>query len=531
MPNIDLLAIVPIIGFGAFLWVGLYVITRASVQTPLTIVTCLGMVGQAAYFFFAVLNNEAAEGRDIGVIISRSSWWCNCIPVAIWFHISSLVVRRGKPYRVFTTANIIFYTLALVITVSGTFTDLFLDYAGAGVYANQHTYVGVGSLYEYYMVFLAVTGFAAFLNFFRFYLRLSKNKETASPAIIMQVALLSIGAVLFVAGGLYLSIKFKWVLSIQEYPAYIALIIGLGLFGYAIAHYDMLLEGKAIGRDFAYSFISVLIMNIFYAALLGVVGLRSLIATTMLVAVVTVNNTLYDWGRSLLDKFFFSKDEQNARLEARDYASALATQPVSLPQMEIVPPETPVAPDELPAVTAEQPNPAPENHKTFNDAVRRSISHLKNPPQLVKSPLLSMRLLEKRLGQSGQEDNRLNRAAALKTLLTEMIERLRPDDNAHFGSTDAWRYYNVLYFPYVREVSKKNSYTEARRLADERRKAGVREPGEIEKALEWLSDVDEDTFYKWQRRASDTIADILREEENNLSGSAIGQEGARVVAD
>jgi hypothetical protein len=44
--------------------------------------------------------------------------------------------------------------------------------------------------------------------------------------------------------------------------------------------------------------------------------------------------------------------------------------------------------------------------------------------------------------------------------------------------------------------------------------------------LNWLTDVDEDTFYKWQRRASDTIATMLREEEMRLQGAVSSQQSA-----
>ena len=119
------------------------------------------------------------------------------------------------------------------------------------------------------------------------------------------------------------------------------------------------------------------------------------------------------------------------------------------------------------------------------------------------------------MAQAGQSDNRLNRAAALRELLIEQIEGLRPaaNDDADHHIGEAWRFYNVLYYPYVRELSRKGALAEARRLADERRRAGRREPGELEQVLDWLADVDEDTFYKWQRRASDTIAATLWEEQ------------------
>jgi hypothetical protein len=74
----------------------------------------------------------------------------------------------------------------------------------------------------------------------------------------------------------------------------------------------------------------------------------------------------------------------------------------------------------------------------------------------------------------------------------------------------------IGYYPYVRELSRKSALAEARRLADERRRAGQRAPSELEQVLTWLADVDEDTFYKWQRRASDTIAAILWEESGKI---------------
>ena len=150
--------------------------------------------------------------------------------------------------------------------------------------------------------------------------------------------------------------------------------------------------------------------------------------------------------------------------------------------------------------------------------MRKALTGLKSPPQLAKSPLLSLALVERRVARAGQEDNRLNRVVALRELLIEQIEGLRPDsDGSAHRVGEAWRFYNVLYYPYVRELSRKSALAEARRLGEERRRNGQREPGELEQVLAWLADVDEDTFYKWQRRASDTIATILWEENGKIA--------------
>lgn len=58
-------------------------------------------------------------------------------------------------------------------------------------------------------------------------------------------------------------------------------------------------------------------------------------------------------------------------------------------------------------------------------------------------------------------------------------------------------------------------------------KAGHTPPGAIllaraeqERVLTWLLQVDLDTYYKWQRRGSNTIALILRERETEASRRA-----------
>jgi hypothetical protein len=157
--------------------------------------------------------------------------------------------------------------------------------------------------------------------------------------------------------------------------------------------------------------------------------------------------------------------------------------------------------------------PAP---KTFKDTVRKAVTNLKNPPQLARSPLLSLKLVDQRIAESNMQDNRLNRATTLRELLIEQIDALQPNDTASSRTGDAWRFYNVLYYPYVREISRKGALAEIQRLTEARQRAGQREAGELEQVLHWLVDVDENTFYKWQRRASDTIATILWESNARL---------------
>jgi hypothetical protein len=517
MDKIDILTIVSIASFGSFLWLGLYIISRASARTPLTVACFLGMLAQSGFFVFSIMVGIATE-REHGTLVPRLGWWANVIPPAFWFHICSLVIRRGPRRKIFTWPDIFIYLAAIIITLVGTLSDLFMDYSGATLFPDNHVYVNVGSLYYVFILYSAVACGGSFLRLLWHFVKVQQNGNDITKQLKLHIGLLTGGALMFLVGSLYLSINFNYRLDFPQYPAYSILLVGLLLCSYAVINYEMLLSGKAARRDFIYSFSGVMLMNLLYAFPIALLGVSSAIVILVLVGFVTTTHTIFDFGRSLMDKLFFTREEQIARSEARSYAIDLATIPVATPENKLMEITTP---SEMPI--NEAPTEDKPTRKTFRDTVRKAITSLKNPPQLINSPLLTLKLVEQRLKASGEtNDNRLNRAAALKSLLVERIERLRPAGSSGLGTTDTWRFYNSLYFPYVLEISKKHALAEARRLEEERRKHRG-EVTDLERVLEWISDVDEDTFYKWQRRASDTIADILYEEELTFSSPVTPQ--------
>jgi hypothetical protein len=86
----------------------------------------------------------------------------------------------------------------------------------------------------------------------------------------------------------------------------------------------------------------------------------------------------------------------------------------------------------------------------FVKLTRKALSHLGDLPKLASSPLIRLPLIDKRLRQNGLEDNTLARTAELKALLVESIGRLKPSDSLDFDTSQAWRHFNALHFPYVR---------------------------------------------------------------------------------
>jgi hypothetical protein len=531
MFNLDLA--VQAISFGAFLWLAFFIVSRADRQRPQTILTFLALFSMACLFFSLGMINHTRG--PLNPLIARLFWWSDVVPVAFWLHIAHQIVRQ-EANPVFTPAMYINYIIAVTISVLGSITDLFLVYSTASQKSpgNNDSDVGYyyapGVLYPIYVLYLVLAGLAVIWFIF---LAMRRERDIALQTgdadrrlLNRKLVLLVIGAVLFFFGALYQTLRqqFYDTYPVWEWPGHIVFLAGLAMIGFNVAQYGLMVMGKDIQRDFFYSVTGVILINLLYVGLLGAAGNLSPQSLLLVIALATTTHTLYDFFRELLDRLFFSKAEQQARSEAWAFATALASNPVNVSQVDISkPPPEPPADNDNDNETGNDTGVEqidPKDEKNFYNIVRRSITSLKNPTQLVRSPLLSMRLLDHRLREAGLEDNRLNRATVLREVLLEYIERLRPEGLSEVSSTpgtgDAWRFYNVLYFPYVRQISRKTALAEARRLENERKRNGVREASDLEQVLNWLTDVDEDTFYKWQRRASDTIASFLREEEMQI---------------
>src|SRR6476646_5423568 len=100
----------------------------------------------------------------------------------------------------------------------------------------------------------------------------------------------------------------------------------------------------------------------------------------------------------------------------------------------------------------------------------------------------------------GAPDQPLERANELKALLADRIARLKPRDGGDFGTTEQWRHYNALYFPYVVGV---------RAYAQNATAAGL-DPV-ARQAWQWfVTEVPQRSLHNWQNAAARLIAADLR---------------------
>lgn len=142
---------------------------------------------------------------------------------------------------------------------------------------------------------------------------------------------------------------------------------------------------------------------------------------------------------------------------------------------------------------------------------RRALTHCGDLQRLAANPLTRLKRIDERLKRRGAADDVLERANELKSVLLECILQLKPRSDEPFGTSDEWRYYNVLYFPYIVGIRPYSLRYSPNRL-DEASLA----------ALAWFREhVPERTYYNWQNAGAKMIAMCLRRKgETHGNGSS-----------
>ena len=253
--------------------------------------------------------------------------------------------------------------------------------------------------------------------------------------------------------------------------------------GLAIAWADAFDDGEALRPHLARSAVAAALFaapGAFAAAIDPQAALTLKALTFVTVALAIAAQTLADPLASLLDQLAFAGTPRlrTQRTVLREVAAAL--------------PRVPEAID--PRLLDEQ---------AFARLVLRALSHYGDLGHLAASPLTQLPVVSARLVARQAPDSALERADELKALLAESILRLKPRAAGAFGTSDEWRFYNALYFPYVVGL---RPYSQ--------RGPSPAEP-DSRAALAWFqAQVPERTLYNWQNAAARLVADELRRQND-----------------
>ena len=325
-----------------------------------------------------------------------------------------------------------------------------------------------------FLIGLTPLFFAVYL--FQDFITLLRPKQ-ATGVLLIATLFFALGE-----GFLFLPI----VLSIQELvlPA-----IGIDLLflGFCMAWFDALDEGETFLPDMTRSFILTTIIVLIFAGQIGFViaiqtgftkEMQNLLSSTVFASILisVFGNTF----QGKLDSLIWSQTPvmQEARIRLQAESAVLSRKNLNI-------------------------NLSSLNEEERTRLTRRALSHFGDLTRLASNPLTQLPAIENSLKARHVPDSTLERATELKALLTKSILKLKPQSEKMFDTTDEWRFYNSVFFPYIAGLRLYNRNQEKELKSYEK------------EALAWFqSFVPERTLHNWQNTAAKLIANDLW--ENNF---------------
>jgi len=464
--------------YAAALWLGCYLLARRPLTRPL-LFTGLGLLAYAAALASGVLAGALTTAGELGHShqwLDRVYWLLLFAPALCWCAaLSALTPDAALPgWRGATLdttggaspGTVLLVTLASLLLVGLAIPPEWRDrlYAGAAV-----------------VILLLL-----------FALALRARRSIPLPR---ARTLTLVSALFFGLGGGLLLLRLPW---LPRPMLVLAIGVDLLIFGWVVAALDAFDAAEQLRADFARSlagsclFLAVFGGQVTFALFAGASPSDALIALLLgVVAGAIAVPTFWDHLQRALDRIVFG-----ARSPISDRRAALLATAATVARH-------PAAVDLL-ALSEEE----------FAALVRRALSHFGDLPKLAASPLTRLLIVDRRLRSRGAAGDVLERATELKAVLAESIARLKPPDEAAFGTTDEWRHYNALYFLYVAGIRPySRRLTPAPSPSGRLSAAGDGQPAAAsEAALRWFrTQVPERTLHNWQRAAARLVALDLRE--------------------
>ncbi|BBZ42748.1 hypothetical protein [Mycobacterium parmense] len=435
-------------------WLGLYLLAR----DPRKPVLALAAVGLCGFAVVVALDAVRTAGVTHTGLLSKLEIYLVAVPGVAWFAVLVELARPRDHWRARSRE------LLLVAGVAA------LTLCGAVLAGSVEGPLRAGHVLMFAAISLSTLGamVAALLR----------------PAQPVPVAGVVVVATLFFALGNAILI-----IPLGLLPSWLALAstgFDVLMLGLAVAVWDAFDEGQALRADMLRSFAGSIVVAVLFGgqALVALAVTRhdptaQAVLSVLLfgsLAVAIAVQVLADPLAGMLDRLAFRRSPglRQDRATLRHTGAALPLRSV----------------DPLEDV----------DDDTFARLTRRAIGHYGDLTKLVASPLTALPVIDERLAARGAADQPLERANELKAVLADAIGRLKPRDGGDFGTTEHWRHYNSLYFPYVVGV---------RAYAQNATAAGL-DPT-ARQAWQWFAtEVPQRSLHNWQNAAARLIAADLR---------------------
>jgi hypothetical protein len=454
-----------IIIFGAVWWLGLYLVQR-DLRNPILRWAGAGLATYALGLALSGLSLAAhAEGATSADIIARAGWVCLLLPAFCWT--ATLLYRLPENFEprpvLLTCWKFGAAPLAGLYFVASALTPM-----NTATARPQDVWVYTAAFILLFLPLLLASGLTI-----RFWWQ-----ERRRPGLLV-VALL-----FFVLSLALFLMPLDW---LPRFWTLLGLATDLLLLGLAIAGLDAFEQGETLLPDLIRSGVFAGAAALLFGGQVAFVWLlvpnpNWTLAALLLTVVGTAIGVQVFATRisNILDKIALAEFPRlrQSRQKLKATADALPRQ-----------------------ARAQNFDPALLDETEFGKLVRRALSNLGDLPRLAASPLIYLPLIDVRLQNRGvhaSEYDVLERATELKSVLTESIGKLKPR-TGDWGTSDEWRYYNALYFPYIVGM-KPYSQRAMQEFGDKVNRA----------VLDWFRvSVPERTLYNWQNAAAKLVAHDL----------------------
>jgi hypothetical protein len=440
-------------------WLGLYLLSRDP-RKPVLALAALGLCGFALVVALDAVRTATPQAlHGHAALLGRVEIYLVAVPSVAWFAVLVELSRPRDRWRARTRE------LLLVAGVAA------LTLFGAMMAGSVEGPLRAGHVLMFAVISISTLGamFAALV------------RPATQPVPVAGVV--AVATLFFALSNAIL------IIPLGLLPSWLALAstgFDVLLLGVAVALWDAFDEGQALRADMLRSFAGSAAVALLFGgqALIGLavtrheptaqIALMVLLFTTLAIAIAV--QVLADPLAGVLDRLAFSKSPT-----LRADRAALRHTGAALPLRSV---------DPLDDV----------DDDTFARLTRRALGHYGDLTKLVASPLTALPVIDERLAARGAPGHPLERANELKAVLADGIARLKPRDGGDFGTTEQWRYYNSLYFPYVVGV---------RAYAQNATAAGL-DPT-ARQAWQWLvTEVPQRSLHNWQNAAARLIAADLR---------------------
>lgn len=435
-------------------WLGLYLLAR----DPRKPVLALAAIGLCGFALVVALDAVRTTGVLPGHRLSQLEIYLVTVPSVAWFAVLVELARPRDSWRARSRE------LFLVGSVAA------LTLGGAVMAGSVDGPLRAGHLLMFAVISVSTLGAMVVAV-----LRPTQPTPVAGVVIVATLFFALANAILIIPLGLVAS----WLALASTGFDVLAL-------GVAVALWDAFDEGQALRADMLRSFLGTVAVAVLFGgqALIGLAVTRTertaqtaltVLLFTSLAVAITVQ-VLADPLAGVLDRVAFSKSPA-----LRADRAALRHTGAALPLRSADPLED-------------------IDDDAFVRLTRRALGHYGDLTKLVASPLTALPVIDERLAARGAPDHPLERANELKAVLADGIARLKPRAAGDFGTSEQWRYYNSLYFPYVVGV---------RAYAQNATAAGL-DPT-ARRAWQWLvTEVPQRSLHNWQNAAARLIAADLR---------------------